>query len=292
VAPDRPRPPHPIRMATVASFRSDGERLATTGPNGNLKIWDTTNARQPVLLTRLTGRHRIIGTAWNPVAVDLLATLSTDSSVTIWRLTHDQTPRGLVKLIPRYECAGSIEWFKDGRHIALAGDDGSVNIWNTASLAGRTECVGDSSLCLSAYAGLDDVLHMVYDDGSIRRRALAEQSRPLRARHLRPVAGAAWSATGAALAVARHDGRVEIRSPDLNLIRTVDTVTGDVPLIAWNGDAEVLLVDQHARRLTVLHTSGHLVEERQLEVTPTSVSAANGVVAIGCLGFAPIISRI
>jgi WD40 repeat protein len=275
----------PAGLVTVTAFRSDSRRLATTGANGDLKLWDTTDPRQPALLMRLTDRHRITAAAWNPAATDLLATLSTDGRISVWRMVDEEEPHEVRSLRLPYGRSGLLAWLPAGRHLACATEDGAVSIWDIGSGARHTEPLGDEVACLSLTAGADDVLRAVYQDGSVRRM-VAGQAGPLRARRITPVTAAAWSATGHRLVAALDGGVLEVRDDALDLQWGRET-PGDTLIFAWHGDTEIVLADRTARQLTALDAHGRPLWEINLSTPPTSVAAADGVVAVGGCNFRP-----
>ncbi len=276
----------PARLATVTAFRSDGCRLATTGANGDLKLWDTTDPRRPALLMRLTDRHRITAATWNPTAADLLATLSTDGRISVWRMVDEQSPHQIRSLRLPYGRSGRLTWLPAGRHLACATEDGSVSLWDIGSGTRHTEPLGDEVPCLSLTADPDDVLRAVYQDGTVRR-LMAGRSAPLRPRRLTPVTAAAWSATGHRLAAALDGGVLEVRDDTLDLLWGRENSSGDAPAFAWHGDTEIVLADRAARRLTALDAQGRTLWELNLPLPATSLAAADGVVAVGGCNFRP-----
>lgn len=277
----------PARLATVTAFRSDGRRLATTGANGDLKLWDTTDPQRPALLMRLTDRHRITAAAWNPAAADLLATLSTDGRISVWRMVDEQEPHEVRSLPLPYGRSGLLAWLPAGRHLACATADGAVSVWDVGSGARHTEPLGDEVACLSLAAGEDDVVRAVYRDGSVRRMVPLRQPGPLRARRIPPAGAAAWSATGHRLVAALDGGVLEVRDDALDLLWGRELPPGETPAFAWHGDAEIVLADRTARHLTALDAQGRERWKSPLTAGPVSVAAADGVVAVGGCNFRP-----
>jgi WD40 repeat protein len=277
----------PAGLAAVTTFRSDGRRLATTGPNGDLKLWDTTSPRHPALLMRLTDRHRITAAAWNPTAADLLATLSTDGNITIWRMVDDRPPDEVLNLRLPYGRSGLLTWLPAGRHIACVSLDGALSVWDIASGTRRTEIFGDSSACLSLSSGTDDVLRAAYEDGSVRRTVPFKEAGRLRTRRIPPITAASWSATGHRLAVCPGTGIIEVRDDALHVQWSTSMMTAGTPMLAWHGDSEIIVADCTDRRLVALDTDGRTLWEAHLAMEPTSLSAANGVVAVGACNFRP-----
>lgn len=274
-------------LAAVTTFRDDGHRLATTGPNGDLKVWDTTEPRQPGLLVRIRRRHRIVAAAWNPVAADLLATLSTDGSISILGLAERRPPRELVVLHLPYGKSGALAWLSDGRHLACASGDGVICVWNVAAGSRYTQVVGDRSACLSMFAEPDNVLRAVYQDGSIRRISPLMQRAPGRTQHVDPIVAAAWSANGTLMVAARGDGSVEVLDEALRVWWSRAMTGAGSSLFAWHGDSLIVVADRAAQTLAAVDASGRMIWRTEISPAPTSLSTADGVVAVGSSGFAP-----
>lgn len=274
-------------LTAVTTFREDARRLATTGPNGDLKVWDTTDPRKPGLLVRIRRRHRIVATAWNPVATDLLATLATDGSISILGLADGRTPRELVVLHLPYGKSGALAWLSDGRHLACASSDGVICVWNVAAGSRYTQVVGDRSPCLSMYAEPDNVLRAVYRDGSIRRISPLMQRTSTRTQHLDPIVAAAWSATGTLMVAARGDGSVEVLDEALRVWWRREMTGAGSSVFAWHGDSLIVVADREARTLSAVDATGRAIWRTETSPAPTSLSIAAGVVAVGGCSFAP-----
>jgi WD40 repeat protein len=272
-------------LASLTAFRSDGRRLATTGPNGDLKVWDTTDPRQPALLVRLHRRHRVLEAAWNPTAADLLATLATDGAISVWRMVDDRPPHEMLRLLLPYGRSGAITWLPDGRHIACASTDGVISAWDLVSGTRQTQVLGDSAVCLTLACCPGGGLRAVYRDGSIRQPGM-------RTRHIQPVTAAAWSLTGGLLAAGRDDGSVEVRNEKLRAVWSGEQATTGAMLLAWHEDDAVVVADQAGRSLAVVDASGRTVWRTRLATPPTSVSVADEVVAVGGHHFAPRIVQL
>jgi WD domain, G-beta repeat len=274
---DRQRPP--IGLAALTVFRADGRRLATTGPNGDLKVWDTAEPRKPQLLVRLTRRHRVLAAAWNPTAADLIGTLATDATVSVWRVVDDRPPQELVRLALPSGRHGALTWLSDGRHIVCAGDDGLISLWDLVAGGRDAEVLGDASPCLAVHAGPEGELRAVHQDGTIRRPGE-------RTMHLQPVTAAAWSLPGGSLAVARDYGSIEVR--DASLRTRWARELGTTPLLpAWHGDDAVVAADRSARTLTALDAVGRRLWQTRLAIQPASLAAAAGLIAVSGHNYAP-----
>jgi len=279
-------PGPPAGLAGVTAFRADGRRLATTGPNGDLKLWDTSTPRDPGVLVRLSGRHRTIAAAWNPTATDLLATETMDASISVWRMVGDRPPWEILHLPLPDGRFGPIAWLPDGRHLACATSDGAVTVWSVSSGASFTQPLGDPATCLSLAANADNVLSGVYRDGSVRRADPQSAPDPSRSPRLPAFAAAAWSGDGRWLAGTHGDGAVEVRDESLAVRWRRDISTAGTMLLAWHGDV-LIVADRVAGRLLALDDRGRPLWQTPLDRDPTSLAAAAGLIAVGGCSFAP-----
>ena len=273
-------------LAGVTTFRDDGLRLATTGPNGDLKLWDTSTPRKPTALVRLGGRHRTIAAAWNPAATDLFATESLDASISVWRTVDDRPPWEILRLPIPNGRFGPIAWLPNGRHLACATSDGSVTVWSISLGASYTQPTGDPSECAALTARADNTLLGVHRDGTVRR--VDPQAPPGASRHpkLPQVTAAAWSEGGRRLAITHGDGTVEVHDDTLALHWRRELSPTGPALLAWH-DTNLIIADLGLGLLLALDERGRPLWQTPLDQEPTSLAAAGGLVAVGGRSFAP-----
>ncbi len=106
-------------------FSPDGTRLAAAGDDGTTRIWNLEEGGPPVAL-RGDGEAAYT-VAFSPDS-DRLAVAGESGTVRIW------TARGVLL----QEMAGqegrtqSVAWLRDGRHVASAGLDGAIWVWEPA----------------------------------------------------------------------------------------------------------------------------------------------------------------
>ena len=110
----------------------DGRLLVSGGQDGAISIWDPATGTP---LRTLKG-HRgpiseVTGLAISPQA-DRLASASHDGTARVWDLASGSE---LARLEGRGERILSVVFSADGRHLATAGDDSRVTLWETASRA-------------------------------------------------------------------------------------------------------------------------------------------------------------
>jgi WD40 repeat protein len=149
---------------TGASWSPDGERLATAGQDGTVKVWLTTTGELAVSIDAHEGEVESVD--WSPDGTRL-ASAGQDSTVKVWLAdTGDQvfTFRGvtqphhvtwspdstqlavrgeydvrvldLSRELPQFvghtDTVVDAQWSPDGQRVVTAGQDGSVRMWNSA----------------------------------------------------------------------------------------------------------------------------------------------------------------
>ena len=122
--PLRSLPGHPEGIARLA-WSPDGTRLASTGGDTSVKIWDIRSGR--TLHTLLGHGAPVHGVAWSPDG-SRLVTGSWDLSIKIWdtatgvEICAFDKPAGIVQMIE------SVAWSPDGKRIAIADIQGCIGI--------------------------------------------------------------------------------------------------------------------------------------------------------------------
>jgi len=188
---------HPFRVNAVA-FCDSGLDLATASGDGVLRVWDPTSGA----VRRLRGH---VDGLW-AVAADgpgQLVTGSGDGTARRWRIDGRDAP-----VRPAGARVLSTAYSADGRLLAAGLADGSVAVWDAASLASRGRLGGGSGR-VNGIGFSPDAARLVggCDDGSVviwSRAAAAAQARfhP----HARRVYSAAFAADGLRILTASEDG--------------------------------------------------------------------------------------
>lgn len=115
-------PAHPEGVATLAATR-DGQRLASMGRDGHLKIW---NARDRSLNLEWEARVEPSVLDWNP-ADQRLAAGDSSGRVQLW----DKAGKLVEAGWPAHSAAIlALRWSPDGKLLATSGSDGNVVVWN------------------------------------------------------------------------------------------------------------------------------------------------------------------
>jgi WD40 repeat protein len=273
----------------VVTFRSDGRRLVTIAPDGELRVWDTALSRQPALLTRIRPRRRIVAAAWNPEAASLLATLSAGGVVSVWRIVDDSPPQPIWTVGTPMPQATTLTWLSDGRHLACGTPYGDISLWDTNWGVCRTQVAGRREPCLAISPTLDGGLRMAFRDGllcllSARTPGVAQLIGSIPA-----ITAASWSAAGTRLAVAGETGSIEILDGRLNVLCVPDGSFGSSPVLCWADDSVLVVTDRITSTLAAIDPSGRALWRTEVPRLPTSLSIAGGMIALGGRRSAPFI---
>ncbi|MFF0579424.1 nSTAND1 domain-containing NTPase [Streptosporangium saharense] len=112
----------------AVAFDPGGGRLAATGENGAVVLWDTADlGRAPVALTGHDSG--VYALAFAPGG-QVLATGGADHTVRLWDLTGARPP---VTLAAHTNTVNGVAFSLDGRTMATAGADRTVRLWSTAA---------------------------------------------------------------------------------------------------------------------------------------------------------------
>ena len=204
------------------AFSSDGERLASAGGDGTVKVWNSRT--REVVQTLIDNRDFVYSVAFHPGGKHLAAA-GADRKVRVWDLTTGK---------PVFECAGhagpnygtaySVTFSPDGQRLA-AGSDGAVNIWDwrNRQLPPIHTLPGDEKMANSvAVAFSRDGRRLASGSWSggvtIWDAETGERLRTLSG-HYHPVSALSFSPDGGRLVSASFDGRLIVW----------DTTTGRPP---------------------------------------------------------------
>jgi len=225
------------------AFSPDGQRLASAGGNGLVKIW---NSRMGQMIQSLTAHSSFVcSIAFHPDGKHL-ASVGADKQVKVWDLTT-----GLPVFAERcdavhvYGAAYAVTFSPDGQSVA-AGNDGSVMVWDwrdhqlQCSFAGHTKrpiCVAFSRdgrrLASGSWQGQVQLW-----DVEAGGKPLISFAETRDSRH--PVCALAFSSDGGRLATASFNRRVDVW----------DTTTGElVRSLPHNGLVQCVAFSPDGRRI-------------------------------------------
>ena len=273
---------------THADFRRDGRRLTTCSYDGTAVVWDTTEPSQPVPLTRLKHRRLINSSAWNPADPELLATASADKTAAVWRIAHDGQTELVTVLARHTDDVNSIAWMPDGDHLICVSEDGRATMWQAHTGVFVTEVGSHATHCMMVSVSSRGLVATVGEDGMVAVSEPGSGANPVVRHYDSSVEGCAWSHDGDMLAVTMDDGYVDLLSPALELLRTIQVSTAAARAVSWADDDSSFVVGAYDGSLHFFDrtaTRTHRIADAR--IWPRSVSVACGLVAAGSFWSSP-----
>ncbi len=128
------------------AWSPDGQRLATGGTEGAVKIWNAADGR---LLTVLPGhRGEVLTVAWSPDG-RRLAAAGQDAAVKLW----DPDTGQALTLTGHRQAVVCLAWSRDAHRLASGSEDGTVRIWDPVTGGSLRTLAASNRLCAVAWAG-------------------------------------------------------------------------------------------------------------------------------------------
>jgi WD40 repeat protein len=110
------------------SWSPSGNRIASSGYDKTIQVWDPTNGN--TFFSYTNHSEAVSAVAWSPVGTSL-ASASYDGTVQVWDTTGSplRTYRGHISS----DQVLAVAWSPDGKRIASGSQDGTVQIWNVST---------------------------------------------------------------------------------------------------------------------------------------------------------------
>ncbi|MGE5221777.1 MAG: protein kinase domain-containing protein, partial [Omnitrophica WOR_2 bacterium] len=109
-------------------YSPDGKRLASTGDDGTVQIWDVNNRKLLLTLTSVQGKE-MTGADFSPDG-SRIATMGTDNIARVWDASSGKE---LVQFPAEIYWSTAPAFSPDGKLLATPTDTGSAFIWNAAT---------------------------------------------------------------------------------------------------------------------------------------------------------------
>jgi WD40 repeat protein len=124
----------PDRMAAVAAWSPDSQRLATGYTDGSVRLWNAATRQQIAILTGHRGPVKAL--IWSPDG-KTLASGSQDHTAVLW---DPAARRQRATLAGHTGEIQALAWSPDGKTLATGSVDGSLRLWRAATGKLRAAC--------------------------------------------------------------------------------------------------------------------------------------------------------
>jgi WD40 repeat protein len=186
---------------TAIAFTTDGQGLASTSWDGDVRVWNTGVDSQPIILKG--DGFNLNGLAFSPDGKRLA---SAGQQVRIWDWAGGQVTLTLN------EWAYHVAFHPDGKLLALAGKDGTVKIWDLNAVTERWVLRGHTGFVWDVvYSANGRYLASAAQDGIVKLWDAASGQELFSCKgHTSYVHNLAFSQGGERLASASDDGTVKL----------------------------------------------------------------------------------
>ncbi len=249
---------------TGVNWTPDGTRLL--GPlGGTVELWTTDDAKEPEKTLAAAAGGPVLFAPGRPV----VSGLDTPSP----KLWDAATGKPVATLDGHTDAVAAAAWSRDGKHLATAGKDKAVRVWDAAGKPVATFEGHEKPAACVAWAADNKTLASGSEDNTVRVWTLGSTASKTLARHTEPVAAVAWSPAGKQLASGGGDNQVVVW---VDLDKPPGSIPVPVPVasLAWGPAGKGLAAGLKNGDLTVFHSvTGKALQTYDRRVDPADVTA-------------------
>jgi WD40 repeat protein len=205
------QPPGATWVRTV-SWSPNGKYIAVLWDNNTMQVLDASTEQE--IFSQEVGEG--YGLAWSPDSHFLASVGREDNTIQLWNTVTYQcvtnTPRQCLTYTQHTAQVEAIAWSPDGRSIASASDDGTVQVWSAYTMKQRY-IYQDSGSKVMAIAWSPNGKRLVSgdDNGYIQAwDAFTGKHRTSYIGHTGAITSVNWSSDGNSIASSSYDGTVRI----------------------------------------------------------------------------------
>jgi WD40 repeat protein/tRNA A-37 threonylcarbamoyl transferase component Bud32 len=255
-----------------------GDRLASVGDDGKLRIWNEQGTLQRVIECGPKGLYSV---AWNTDGTRLV-TGGFDHVVRFWNTPGSAGPVS----VGHADCVTGVAWSPNGKLVASSSFDGTVRLWNASDGSRARLLTGHKSRVWSV-AFSPDSLRLVSgsDDTTVRNWSVTTNDVQILTGHTEAVGSVAWSDNGKWIASGANDGTVRLWTVDggegpvyqseTDVVWTVEFAPGSDQFVSGGRDRSL-------RFWNVSGTGAGTISGMTNHIDTVDWSAKSDMIAAGC----------